>query len=175
MNIYGPAKLIHHLPVIQKIGVEPAAPVHIHLIVSDLCNQKCSFCAYRDEEYPSNQLFGIGEGAARNNNPNRMIPGPKVLEILSAVRPCRDRPFATLGRRVLEQSGALSGVICVLLGWDRARRELVDRLRALAVPTLVLVVTDPARPGRGAALPAAPVVHRLEVGRVGEGLMGLRT
>lgn len=83
MNVYGPAKLIHHLPVIQKIGREPVAPVHIHLIVSDLCNQACTFCAYRDEDYSSNQLFGIGEGDNRNNNPNRMIPGQKVLEILS--------------------------------------------------------------------------------------------
>lgn len=83
MNVYGPAKLIHHLPLIQKIGREPAAPVHIHLIVSDLCNQKCSFCAYRDEDYPSNQLFGIGDGESRNNNPNRMIPEQKVLEILA--------------------------------------------------------------------------------------------
>lgn len=83
VGVYGPQKLIHHLPVIQKIGRESAAPVHIHLIVSDLCNQSCAFCAYRDETYSSNQLFGIGEGPERNNNPNRMIPGPKVLEILS--------------------------------------------------------------------------------------------
>ena len=99
----------------------------------------------------------------------------RVLEILAAVRPCRDRPFATLARLVLEQPGAFSGVICVLLAWDAARRELVDRLRALAVPMLVLLVTDPAEPDGVADVPAAPAVHRLEVGRVGEGLMGLRT
>ena len=83
MSIYGPAKLIHHLPLIHKIGKEVSAPVHIQLIVSDLCNQFCSLCAYRDETYPSNQLFGIGDGSNRNNNPNRMIPGLKVLEVLS--------------------------------------------------------------------------------------------
>ena len=99
----------------------------------------------------------------------------RVLEILAAVRPCRDRPFATLARLVLEQPGALSGVICILLAWDAARRELVDRLRALAVPVLVLVVTDPAQPGGVVDVPDPPAVHRLEVGRVGEGLMGLRT
>jgi len=96
----------------------------------------------------------------------------RLLEILAAVRPCPDRPFATLTRLVLERQASLSGAICVLLGWDEPRRQLVTRLRGLGVPTLALVVAEPTI--AGAAPPAAePGVHRLEVGRVAEGLARL--
>lgn len=57
---------------------EPAGPVHVQIILSDLCNQSCHFCAYRDPSYTSSQLFHV-DG---NYNPNRMIPYEKVLEIL---------------------------------------------------------------------------------------------
>jgi uncharacterized protein (DUF58 family) len=96
----------------------------------------------------------------------------RLLEILAAVRPCGDRPFATLTRLVLERRGSLSGAVCVLLGWDEPRRQLVAGLRGLGVPTLALVVVEPT--AGGAATPAAgPGVHWLEVGRVAEGLARL--
>ena len=66
----------------------------------------------------------------------------RLLEILAAVRPCRDRPFATLSRLVLEHQRQVSGAVCVLVAWDDARRELVERLRAAGVPTRVVLVTD---------------------------------
>ena len=95
----------------------------------------------------------------------------RVLEILAAVRPCRDRPFETLARLVLERHAALSGVIGVLLAWDEPRRELVGRLRAQGVPVLVLVVTGET-PGGGDPADGLDL-HRLQVGRVGEGLARL--
>ena len=75
----------------------------------------------------------------------------------------------TLGRLVFERQAGLSGAICVLLAWDAPRREFVGRLRALGVPVLVLVVGDaPAPPDE-----AEGDVHRLQVGRVAEGLAAL--
>ncbi|HZQ44468.1 MAG TPA: radical SAM protein [Acidobacteriaceae bacterium] len=59
-------------------GGRVAGPVHVQLILSDLCNQSCHFCAYRDPKYTSSQLFHI----AGNYNPNRMLPFDKVVEIL---------------------------------------------------------------------------------------------
>jgi uncharacterized protein (DUF58 family) len=96
----------------------------------------------------------------------------RLLEILAAVRPCRDRPFETLGRLVLERQAALSGVICVLLAWDEPRRALVARLRAHGAPLLVLLVT--AEGAEADAREDGFDVQRLEVGRVGEGLAALR-
>jgi uncharacterized protein (DUF58 family) len=94
----------------------------------------------------------------------------RMLEVLAEVRPCHDRDFATLHRLVAERHGLLSGLVCVLVAWDDARRALVDHLRALGVPSLVLVVSDDA--GLDAALEAAGA-RRLVPGRIGEGLARL--
>lgn len=58
-------------------------PVHVQLIISDLCSQNCSFCAYRQDGNGSNQLFGVPKAdGTKNNNPNRKIPTAKIMEIL---------------------------------------------------------------------------------------------
>ncbi|HYS17568.1 MAG TPA: DUF58 domain-containing protein [Candidatus Binatia bacterium] len=92
----------------------------------------------------------------------------RLLEVLACVGPCRDKAFRTLHHAVIERHDSLSGCVCVLLGWDDARQELVRHLEALGTPTRVFVVAE------GAALDALPRdVHRLEVGRIGEGLARL--
>jgi len=55
-----------------------SGPVHVQIILSDLCNQSCHFCAYRDPTYTSSKLFHV-DG---NYNPNRKLPFEKVMEIL---------------------------------------------------------------------------------------------
>lgn len=67
-----------------------AGPVHVQLILSDLCNQDCGFCAFRDS---SRGLFAEGG----NHNPNRRLAFDKVLEILDD---CVD-----LGVRAIELTG----------------------------------------------------------------------
>lgn len=98
-DAYSPHKAVRHLDIIQAVraGV-PARPAHVQVILSDLCNQACNFCAYRDPGYTSSQLFyeikpkgsGLRKDAAnpdRNFNPNRQIAWSKVVEILDD---CRD-------------------------------------------------------------------------------------
>jgi uncharacterized protein (DUF58 family) len=94
----------------------------------------------------------------------------RMLEVLAEVRPCRDRDFAALHRLVVERHGLLSGLVCVLVSWDDARRALVDHLRALGVPSLVLVISEAA--ALDAELEAAGV-RRLVPGRIAEGLARL--
>ena len=92
----------------------------------------------------------------------------RLLEVLACVGPCRDKPFRSLQRSVIDRHTSLSGCVCVLLGWDDARQDLIRNLEALGTPTEVFVVGEP---GTLERLP--PSVHRLEVGRVGEGLARL--
>jgi MoaA/NifB/PqqE/SkfB family radical SAM enzyme len=66
----------------------------VQLILSDLCNHNCSFCAYRLDGYSSNANFADDQG---NKNPVRMIPTEKALEI---VRDC-----AALGVQGLQFTG----------------------------------------------------------------------
>ena len=94
---YSPYKALRHLDVIHAVrACAPARPVHVQVILSDLCNQACSFCAYRDPDYTSSQLFRVLEPGTKglrkagleefNFNPNRMIPYEKVIEILDDCR-----------------------------------------------------------------------------------------
>jgi hypothetical protein len=60
--------------------------------------------------------------------------------------------------------------VCVLVAWDEQRRALLDHLRALGVPSLVLLVSAEAE--HDAELDVAGV-RRLAPGAVGEGLARL--
>jgi uncharacterized protein (DUF58 family) len=96
----------------------------------------------------------------------------RMLEVLADVCPCVDRPFAALHRLVAERHHGLSGIICVFLVWDDARRALVQHLRALGVPALTLLITDAADEFADEEL-TAEGVRRLRRGRIAEGLAAL--
>jgi hypothetical protein len=105
---------------------------------------------------PEAYCFTAGRGLAHTE---------QLLEVLACVGPCRDKPFRSLQHAVIDRLDVLSGCVCVLLGWDEARQELVRQLEVLGTPTRVFVV------GHAAALARLPEhVHRLEVGRIAEGL-----
>lgn len=83
---YSPHKIVHHQDKINEMrdGKQPV-PLQVQLIISDLCNHNCSFCAYRMENSVSNAMFGEKDTVTGmvNNNPNRMIPFEKCMEVLN--------------------------------------------------------------------------------------------
>ena len=92
---------------------------------------------------PQAYCFTAGRGLAHAD---------QMLEILASVRPCHDETFAKLERLVLDHANLVSGCICVLLSWDDERRKLVEKLKALGLPVLVLVLrpagnNEPLDPG----------------------------
>ena len=108
---------------------------------------------------PETYCFTAGRGVGNTD---------RLLEVLACVSACHDKPFRALHRAVIDRHDALSSCVCVLLAWDEPRQELVRHLEALGTPTRVLVVGEP-----GALERVPPHVHRLEVGRIGEGLARL--
>lgn len=94
MNQYSQSKAAWHLDRISELraGRVPA-PVHVQLILSDLCNQDCAFCAYRMSGGLSTELFGTAE----THNPNRRIPTEKAEEII--------RDCARVGVRAIQFTG----------------------------------------------------------------------
>lgn len=100
----------------------------------------------------------------------------QLLEMLAAVEPCREKPFAALEHLVLEHLPRVSGGIAIFLTWDEPRQALVRRIKANGVPWLVLVVA-----AAGAATTVDPGPMRdqperfrvLETGRVAAGLARL--
>jgi MoaA/NifB/PqqE/SkfB family radical SAM enzyme len=78
-------------------GRQPA-PVHMHLILSDLCNLDCPACAYRLSGYSSNQRFSvIGQDGKIDHNPNRILPTKLVLNALSEFREMSGRACELTG------------------------------------------------------------------------------
>jgi len=99
-NAYSPWKIAHHPDKIDQLRKkEQPVPLQVQITLSDLCNQNCSFCAYRMENYTTNQLFGEKDKITGliNNNPNRMIPYDKCIEILND---CKD-----MGVKALQYTG----------------------------------------------------------------------
>jgi MoaA/NifB/PqqE/SkfB family radical SAM enzyme len=81
---YSPYKVIHHnkdLETLKRGG--QIVPKQLQLIISDMCNLSCSFCAYRNVDYTSAQNFGeLRQDGTLNMNPNRIIPYDKCKEII---------------------------------------------------------------------------------------------
>ncbi len=83
MGEYSSDKALLHADRIAALQAgEQPYPVYVHLVLSDFCNQSCRFCAYRSPGYSSNQLFHVLEADGVNNNPRRMIPWPKLRELV---------------------------------------------------------------------------------------------
>ena len=90
-----------------------------------------------------------------------------LLELLAGVRPCDDQPFSALADTLRERAAGLSGCICILVGWDRARADMIDALRARGAALRVICVAA------AAPADAPPWLLHLVPGRVQEGLAGL--
>ena len=99
----------------------------------------------------------------------------QMLEILASVRACADKPFAALEHHVIAHASVVSGCICVLQKWDEPRKKLVEKLQALRLPVLVLVIVPPGKSKLDAGpLRAEPgTFHVLEVGKIEEQLAAL--
>jgi uncharacterized protein (DUF58 family) len=131
-------------------------------------------CAPRAADSMLDLVF-VGDRAYCFTSGRGQLPMEGMLRVLAAVRPSRDREFAHLAEAVLGRAGHLSGLVCVLLGWDAPRREFVRRLRALDVPLEVLVVADDAAPAPdpGPLADAPGAFHLLHPARLREELAAL--
>jgi hypothetical protein len=101
----------------------------------------------------------------------------QMLEILASVKNCADKKFDALERLVLNHIAAVSGCICVLQRWDEPRRKFVEKLKALGVPLLVLLIVPPGGgiSGVGGELVDAPgMIRVLEIGKIAEELAKLK-
>jgi MoaA/NifB/PqqE/SkfB family radical SAM enzyme len=79
-SAYSDLKAAWHLDKIEAMRRgHQVVPAQVQLILSDLCNQDCHFCAYRSSSGFSTEQFAGEHG---EKNPNRKIPTAKALEIL---------------------------------------------------------------------------------------------
>ncbi len=162
---------VRHALVLDTFTDEPLAE-----ILEEAVSVAASFaCAVLTQESLLDLLF-VGSESYCFTAGRGVAHTDRMLEILASVKNCADKPFAVLEQLVLNHVAAVSGCICVLQQWDDARKKFAEKLRALGVPLLVLVVvpTGAARPDAGPLRDAPENFHVLEMGRIAEQLAGLK-
>jgi uncharacterized protein (DUF58 family) len=112
-------------------------------------------------------LMFIGPEAYTYTAGRGQMQAGSLLEILAGVQPCRDKPFSVLGNAVVSRRGALTGCICVLLGWDEERARFLRQLQAHGTAFRAIVVNH----GPVANPPAWLLA--VEPGQIQEGLARL--
>lgn len=124
-NLYRADKALFHadrLRIMQD-NRQPY-PVHVEVVLSDLCNQDCSFCAYRLEGYSSNELFN-DPLATVPRNPNRMLPADKVMQLLDDCQ--------AMGVKAIQLTGG--GEPTLHPAFDQVASGVLDRGMSLALVT----------------------------------------
>lgn len=137
---YSPYKIIHHPDKLQELkGGKPTVPIQVQLVPSNVCNQRCSFCTYRMEDYMSNFLFDeklmmsyekvleclddfvdMGVRAVHYTGGGEPLVHPKIYEIFT------DTINRGLDLALVSNGMALNEKLCELLGDAKWTRISVD-------------------------------------------------
>jgi uncharacterized protein (DUF58 family) len=147
---------------------------------SEACEEAISIaasfaCTLQTQESLLDLLF-VGPNAFCITTGRGLAHADQMLEVLASVRPCHDKPFDELEHLVLNHVAAVSGCVCIFLAWDPSRRRLVEKLQALGLPLVVLVVLER---GENLQLDSGPMradpanFHVLEAGKIEPGLARL--
>jgi uncharacterized protein (DUF58 family) len=162
---------VRHALVLDTFADEPRSE-----ILEEAVSVAASFaCAVLTQESlldllfvgPESYCFTAGRGLANAD---------QMLEILASVKNCAGKNFGTLEQLVINHVSVVSGCICVLQKWDDARKKLVEKLRVLGVPVLVLVIVWPGetKPDAGPLRDTPESFHVLEIGKIAEQLSRLK-
>jgi uncharacterized protein (DUF58 family) len=162
---------VRHALVLDTFTDEP----HSEMLEEAVSVAASFACAVLTQESLLDLLF-VGNQSYCFTAGRGLAHADQMLEILASVTNCAGKKFETLEQLVLNHISAVSGCICVLQRWDDARKNFVKKLRALAIPLLVLVVVRPGgtKPDAGPLRDEPDRFHVLEIGRIAEQLAGLQ-
>jgi uncharacterized protein (DUF58 family) len=134
---------VRHALVLDTFGDQP----HSEAFEESVSVAASFACTIQSQESLLDLLF-VGAEAYCFTAGRGLAHADQMLEILASVPVCTDKSFETLESMVLNHAGVVSGCICVLLAWDATRRNFIEKLKAMGVPVLVVVIlpTKPSRP-----------------------------
>lgn len=140
-------------------------------LFEDAVSVAASFaCTIPDQESLLDLMF-VGPEAYCFTAGRGVAPPERMLEILAAVSPCCNHPFASLERLLLRHVAQVTSCVCVFLDWDEPRQALIRQLRFLGVPVQVYVLraTDSASPLDPRPVADCPAcLHTVVAGKVQE-------
>ncbi len=162
---------VRHALVLDTFGDQPNSEAF-----EEAVSVAASFaCTVQDQESLLDLLF-VGAEAYCFTAGRGLAHADQMLEILASVPVCTETSFETLESLVLNHAAVVSGCICVLLAWDVTRRNFVEKLKAMGVPVLVVVVlaSRPDEPLEQGPMRDEPErFHTLILGQIEEGLANL--
>ena len=133
-------------------------------------------CAIQTRDSILDLMF-VGDQAYCFSSGRGMSDADKMMEILACVKMCRDKPFSSLSPLISTYAPLLSGCICILLSWDDERKKIIQNLKILGVPVIVIVIAKDSSsysPDDSGPMKDCPEnFHILEVDKIKEGLAGL--
>jgi uncharacterized protein (DUF58 family) len=151
----------------HALVLDTFAPLRDEPLFEEAVSIAASFAYTIDTRECLLDLMFVGAEAYTYTAGRGQMQAGSLLEILAGVRPCRDKPFSTLGHALEARRGALTGCICVLTGWDEERADFLRRLHALGIAFRAIAVT----PSPVADPP--PWLLAVEAGKVQQGLARL--
>jgi len=125
-------------------------------------------CTLETQECLLDLMF-VSKKAYRYTTGRGQMQTEDMLEVLAGVSQPVYQQFDELHDVVLENRGALSSCIIILLDWDTSRKQLIDELHGTGLPIRVILISDP--DSEYSELPTS--VLRLEVGDIQAGLATL--
>jgi uncharacterized protein (DUF58 family) len=130
-------------------------------------------CTIRDQDSLLDLMF-VGPEAYCFTSGRGVGHIGQMLEVLASVQMCREKDFSALEHLVLTHAAELSGCVCVFIGWDAPRQDLVKGLLARRVPLRVLVVSSAAESVPLGVMEMQPEnFHVLRLGQVAQKLATL--
>jgi uncharacterized protein (DUF58 family) len=163
---------VRHALVLDTFDNEPNSE-----ILEEAVSVAASFaCTVLTQESLLDLLF-VGNQSYCFTAGRGLAHADQMLEILASVKNCADKKFEVLEQLVLNHIAVVSGCICVLQRWDESRRKFVQKVKALGVPLLVLIIVPPSGGISGAGgelVDALGTIRVLEIGKIAEELAKLK-
>lgn len=163
---------VRHALILDTFDEEPNSEV-----LEEAVSVAASFaCTILTQESLLDLLF-VGNQSYCFTSGRSLAHADQMLEILASVKNCADKPFRVLETLVLNHITVVSGCICVFQKWDGPRKKFVEKLKALGMPLLVLIVVPPGGGFSGAGgdfVDGDGSVHVLEIGKIEETLARLK-
>jgi uncharacterized protein (DUF58 family) len=156
----------------QGLILDTFSGPHTEQVFEEAVSVAASFAVAVKHQDALLDLMFVGTQAYRFTSGRGLSTTENMLEILACVEPCHERSFDRLQQLVLEHGTESSGFICILLGWDENRQAFVRLLETMAVPSLVLIITDTGVDDRSDITTMTELV-KIHVLNAGEIQMGL--
>ena len=101
-----------------------------------------SFATSIEDQDALLDLMFVGTESYRFTTGRSFGKAANMLEILACIKPCEGNNFVQLPDLIGEHLDELSGLIIILLDWDKKRQDMINHFISLKIPLIVFIIHD---------------------------------